>query len=269
MDTRFCLSCGTAVPAGARFCPKCGNEFLTPADLAETEPAYIPPVAPPPSAPRTDTPAPPAPERKSNTLLMVAIALVVLVVLALLFLLGMPFGAGDREIERRQVETDTVGESPAPQGQPSLGVTETGQIEELPPLVPVPPNTTTSTTTVVDSAPYSIPDRASVPPASRNPSAVPPVGRTTPPPVRSVPEPAQRGAVTETDAIAIVRGAAHSYYDGVTGECLNVASEGYRNVGYTMSVRDSCRGTALGRWRVDARNGDVFRQREDGRFLKP
>ena len=61
-------------------------------------------------------------------------------------------------------------------------------------------------------------------------------------------------------------------YD-VESSCLQVRSQGYQNVGYTMSAWDSCNSGGgsrmLGRWRVDAKTREVFRQRADGRYLQP
>jgi hypothetical protein len=70
--------------------------------------------------------------------------------------------------------------------------------------------------------------------------------------------------------VATLRGflVTRNYYDTGAG-CLRVSSAGYSNVGYTLDVHDSCASRHLGRWRVDARTREVFRQREDGRFLRP
>jgi hypothetical protein len=63
------------------------------------------------------------------------------------------------------------------------------------------------------------------------------------------------------------------FYNDVRDECLAVRGGGYRNVGYAFSVWDSCPGGGgsrmLGRWRVDAKTREVFRQQNDGRYLKP
>ena len=254
-----CHVCGTALPQGARFCPKCGADVAPAVDIAETIPAYVPPEvadAPPASAPPSAVPAAP---RRFNTLVLVAVALVALVALVLFFLIAMPFGGKDGDIARRQVETDTIGEAPAPSTPPSLGVNDSARIEEIP---TVPPTSTELTDTSATAPPLVVP-----PPNIDTGAAAPP---PTAPPEKPRPvETRPTTAVTETDAIAIVRGAAHSYYDGVTADCLGVTSEGFVNVGYTIAVSDTCRGTTLGRWRVDARNGEVYRQREDGRYLRP
>jgi hypothetical protein len=62
-------------------------------------------------------------------------------------------------------------------------------------------------------------------------------------------------------------------YDGVSPRCLQLRSVGYQNVGFTYSVWDSCvegGGTRmLGRWRVDAKTREVFRQNDAGRYVRP
>ena len=87
------------------------------------------------------------------------------------------------------------------------------------------------------------------------------------------PEPV-RDEISEPEATSALRRhlAAANPYD-VSSTCLQLRSAGYRNVGYTFSVWDACvegGGTRmLGRWRVDARTGEVFRQGDDGRYVRP
>jgi hypothetical protein len=57
-------------------------------------------------------------------------------------------------------------------------------------------------------------------------------------------------------------------YD-VSSSCLGVRNLGYRNVGYTLEVVDRCAGGTLGKWRVDSKTRELFRQQPDGRFLRP
>ena len=89
------------------------------------------------------------------------------------------------------------------------------------------------------------------------------------------PPPAPREEISEVEASSTLRGyiTSSNYYDGVSSTCLSIRGQGYRNVGYTFSVWDSCvsggGSRMLGRWRVDAKTREVFRQREDGRFLRP
>ncbi len=256
-DTNSCLSCGTALPNGAQFCPKCGLEVSAPVHTIRSRPATPPPPVVPEATAARVVPGPipiDAPERQwvsaepdRTRAWMIAAAVIVAVVgIAIALLIAAPFGA-DEKLERRTVETDTIGEGPSPQGRPSLGV------DEAPPATTAtsPPVTATTATTV------TVPTAESPSPA--------------PGPTPSRPS-ADDGAVSvrEDDAIAIVRGAALNYYNGVAGDCQDVRSEGFINVGYTMAVVDRCSGgSELGRWRVDARNGDVFRQQGDGRYVKP
>lgn len=62
----------------------------------------------------------------------------------------------------------------------------------------------------------------------------------------------------------------NNIYD-VPKECVDVRSNGYKNVGYTLNVVDLCgpEPRSLGRWRVDAVTREVFRQSGDGRFVRP
>lgn len=96
-----------------------------------------------------------------------------------------------------------------------------------------------------------------------------------PRPAPSTPAPAQTGEISETEAASTLHGyiTSRNYYDGVSGNCLAIRSHGYRNVGYTLSVWDGCvsggGSRMLGRWRVDSKTREVFRQRDDGRFLRP
>ncbi|HYO77482.1 MAG TPA: hypothetical protein VE010_13555, partial [Thermoanaerobaculia bacterium] len=101
--------------------------------------------------------------------------------------------------------------------------------------------------------------------------------RVTPPPAAPPQQASQTpsGEISDAQAAATLRGfiASSNYYDGVSGDCVQVRSHGYRNVGYTFSVWDGCMAGGgsrmLGRWRVDSKTREVFRQREDGRFLRP
>jgi len=255
-DTNSCLSCGTALPNGAQFCPRCGLEVIAPVHTIRSRPATPPPpVVQPATAARVDLrPIPidvperqwvPAEPDRTRAWMIAAAVIVAVVGIAIALLIAAPFG-GDEKLERRTVETDTIGEGPSPQRRPSLGVDE------------APVATTASTPVTVTTA-----TTATVP-VAESPSPVP--GATPSQPLT------EDGAVsvTQDDAIAIVRGAALNYYNGVAGDCQDVRSEGYVNVGYTMAVVDRCSGgSELGRWRVDARNGDVFRQQGDGRYVKP
>lgn len=82
--------------------------------------------------------------------------------------------------------------------------------------------------------------------------------------------PPPAGEIGVSEAMSTVRGfiTSRDYY-GVGADCIAVSSLGYQNAGYTLEVRDSCASRALGRWRVDSKTREIFRQREDGRYLRP
>jgi hypothetical protein len=119
---------------------------------------------------------------------------------------------------------------------------------------------------------------APAPPPRRTPA--PAVVRTVPPPPPA-PAPSQNaggpggGEISDSQAAATLRSyiTSNSYYAGVSGDCVQVRSQGYSNVGYTYAVWDGCvtggGSRMLGRWRVDSKTREVFRQREDGRYLRP
>jgi hypothetical protein len=94
-----------------------------------------------------------------------------------------------------------------------------------------------------------------------------PPAETTPPPAQPAKE------ISDAEAAATLRPVAAGFYDDVSSSCLEIRSHGYRNVGYTFSVWDACvqggGSRMLGRWRVDSKTREVFRQREDGRYLRP
>ncbi len=91
---------------------------------------------------------------------------------------------------------------------------------------------------------------------------------TEPTPAPVQPPPAEEIGVSE--AISTLRGfvTSRDYY-GVGADCIGVSSLGYQNAGYTLEVRDSCGSRTLGRWRVDSKTRELFRQLEDGRYLRP
>ena len=80
--------------------------------------------------------------------------------------------------------------------------------------------------------------------------------------------------ISPSDAEAILRHyvTASDYYR-VKGECLRINNRGYRNVGYTLEIWNACEpdgaSRMLGSWRVDAKTREVFRRRDDGRYLRP
>ena len=88
------------------------------------------------------------------------------------------------------------------------------------------------------------------------------------------PEPAQPKLLNDQQASAMLRDfvASRDFYD-VGADCMRIESRGFRNRGYAYEVWHTCgRGGAsrlLGRWRVDALTREVFRQHDDGRYLRP
>ena len=92
-------------------------------------------------------------------------------------------------------------------------------------------------------------------------------------PPRAEPDP-QPALLNDEQASATLRAfvTSRNYYD-VASECVRVESRGFRNRGYDYEVWHSCESGGgsrlLGRWRVDAKTREVFRQYEDGRYLRP
>jgi hypothetical protein len=229
-----------------------------------------------------------APARRS-TWWIVPLLIVGLVLVGWLLLAGLPFGGEKRRVVATAT-TETIGE-----GTATAPPMQTGTVVEVPggddtdiaiETVPPPPSSTAS-------QPFPPPaTTATTPPLSVPPRSVPvPEPRTTPPPViveeRPRPAPAPPPAtsrptppaasqeITEAEATSTLRSylASSNPYQGISGGCLQLRSAGYRNVGYTYAVWDSCveggGSRMLGRWRVDAKTREVFRQRDDGRYLRP
>jgi hypothetical protein len=109
-------------------------------------------------------------------------------------------------------------------------------------------------------------------PAAARPPREQPATATAPRPADTTPPPppASSSEISESEAVAVLRGfvTSRDYY-GVGAACTSITTHGYRNVGYTMEVFDSCSHRMLGRWRVDAKTREVFRQQDDGRYLRP
>lgn len=82
--------------------------------------------------------------------------------------------------------------------------------------------------------------------------------------------PAPRKEITQSEAESALRSylASSNYYQLDAG-CIGASTTEYRNAGYTIDVRDSCGSRPLGRWRVDSKTREIFRQRPDGRYLRP
>jgi hypothetical protein len=176
------------------------------------------------------------------------IVLAVVVVLALVTWLLISRSRSDREEAVVAIATtETIAEGTV--DTPS----ETGTIVEL---------TETTATTVTTSI-------AQPPPPviiEEQPPIAPDVEPVPPQPIREI---------DESEATSLLRAhlGASNPYDNVILGCLQIRSAGYSNVGFTFTVWDSCvpdGGTRLlGRWRIDAKTKEVFRQRDDGRYLRP
>ncbi|HYC59990.1 MAG TPA: zinc-ribbon domain-containing protein [Thermoanaerobaculia bacterium] len=268
-----CAKCGAPLAPDAQFCSKCG----TPVVPAPPEP---PLVTPAPVMPVSAVPVAPA---RRSTWWIVPLVIVGLVLVAWLLLAGLPFGRDKQVVATATTETIAEGTAPAQPAQTGT-IVEVGDTIE-PPLAtetaPPPPITTQTVPPVVTQtqplpAPVIVEDRPIPRPAPVTPLPQP---RPTPPPEEPRgtprnPEEPVGGEISEGEASGVLRGhlASNNPYD-VAANCLQVRSGGYRNVGYTFSVWDTCvsggGSRMLGRWRVDSKTREVFRQRDDGRFLRP
>jgi hypothetical protein len=282
-----CTNCGAPLAADARFCPKCGTAVA----VAPPPPVVnVPPAAVPQRVPYTPAPPPlPAKAGGKGTWWIVPLIVVGIVLIAWLLLAGLPFRRGEKPIVAAAPATETIAEGTAP----AAGPPETGTIVDVtetapPPLAtataPAPPAQTEVPVDTPLPPPVVVdePVRRTPPPAPSRPIPVPPKPVPAPVPAeKPVPAPAETapnkpaGEITEGEAAATLRGfvTSRNYYSDVASGCIQVRNQGYRNVGYTFSVWDACvsggGSRMLGRWRVDAKTREVFRQQEDGRYLRP
>ena len=287
MENRFCSKCGNNIPQGAQFCPNCGQSVV-PVPVV-TKPAVTKPpvVAPPRTVPPASTATPVHTQpRNSKSWIWVPVAMIGLIVILWAVLAGMPFGGNDGPVRQAQPQVDVIAERPAAENTaPITEVTQPGEQPVVPPLT-TSVNTTPSpaqTSTVTATPP---PMTSAAPPVTARPTPVPvtpapaPV-RQTPPvqqpkpapqPSTSAPAPARDGSgeISESEAMSLLRnyiGTRDQY--GSSVDCVTVGSEGYKNRGYTLYARDKCDNHSFGRWRVDALTREVFREKSDGRFLRP
>lgn len=263
----LCATCGTPLAPDARFCSKCATPVATPGPLQPT-----PPVAPAVGA------TVPAAQARRSTWWIVPLVIVVLIVIAWLVVAGLPFGDEKRVVTTSTTETIAEGTTGA-QLEPTGTVVELGGTAEPPfATTTAPPPQSTSTQIVTQTQPP--PTIVEEPTVTQDAIPAPPRPIPRPAPVQTAPgrEPPQaetRAEISEAEATSILRNhlAAANPYGGVSADCLQLRSVGYRNVGYTYSMWDACvegGGTRmLGRWRVDAKTREVFRQRDDGRYLRP
>jgi predicted nucleic acid-binding Zn ribbon protein len=169
---------------------------------------------------------------------IIPVIVLVLGVVIFLLLTGAPYGRDeDKPVTPRasSSETETIRE-----GDSATAATAT-LVEEPPPV---------ATTTTAAAGPPPV------------------IHEEVPPPVAVVPAPARE--ISADEAVNILRGfvTSRDYYRIGTA-CTSVRNAGYKNVGYTLEVHDTCNDRLLGLWRVDARTREIFRQREDGRYLHP
>jgi hypothetical protein len=286
----YCKKCGTALPSDAAFCPRCGTPVTaTPAAPPASHPAP-PPVAPVTDAtqprltaraipPSSFTAAPVARKRQTPWWIVPAV-IIGLLLLAWLVIAGLPFGRDEAPGIEARTETETIAEGRAER--------EPGTVLDVPGTLDDEPDSTATmvvtTTTVAPPVPTPTPTPASPAPA---PTPVPTPGPvatatgtvqiprqtrpSTPPPA---PTPTPNRFITEAEAAAELRGyvTSRNFY-GVASSCVRLNGRGLRNEGYGFEIWHACAGGGasrlLGRWRVDAKTRELFRQREDGRYLSP
>lgn len=267
----YCANCAAPLPPSADFCPKCGKSLR----MAVAPPvAAGEPVAPPPVHTTTTTNPAAKPARRTPWW-VVPLVIVGLVIVAFFVLMGLPFGGRDADRPASTAaRTETIAEGePVPTAAPPQTGTLIDVTEEPPPEV----LGTTQTAPPARSAPpvQSQPRVVTQPPPARRVpvKTAPPAVTTAPVPQPRVESPAPVRATAEigvSEAMSLVRSfvSARDYY-GVGADCIGVSSLGYQNAGYTLEVRNACSSRTLGRWRVDAKTREIFRQREDGRYTRP
>lgn len=221
------------------YCAKCGAPLPPGAQFCPRcgTPLAVAPAAPAPVPAAPVAPPPAAPSRFPWWI--VPLVLLVLGGLAWLLLAGLPFGGRERQAEAPRVETETIAEG-----------------------APVAPSSPRETGTIVDvegERPQVTPKPQVSKPAAPEPRAADP----------------QPSMLNDEQASATLREyvTSRDYYDDVDDDCVRVESRGFRNRGFDYGVWNSCeRGGGsrlLGRWRVDALTREVFRQYDDGRYLRP
>ena len=228
-----------------------------------------------------------APAAKRSTWWIVPLVIVGLVLVAWLLLAGLPFRREEPRVQATAT-TETVAEGTAatqpPQSATIVEVGDTSGAFSTETAPPPPMATATTATETPATAPTPPPviveERRPPAPAPAPVRRAPPAAVVVPPPARTVPTPSpsngeRSSEISEDEASATLRSyiTSTNYYRGARSECLTLRSGGYKNVGYAFSVWDSCPGGGgsqmLGRWRVDAKTREVFRQQNDGRYLRP
>ena len=182
--------------------------------------------------------------------------LIGIVVIAWLVLAGLPFGGERRDGKRHEPgAVDTVTEAPAPPQVTTIvdlpaSVVRSNESEAVKTEAPLPRQSPTA------DAPAAQARKA-------HPANVRPAAAARP----------EGSEISGADAEAALREyVVSTNYYRLTADCVRLQNRGYRNVGYTIEVWDACNaegGSRLGRWRVDAKTREVFRQGADGRFRRP
>ena len=199
------------------------------------------------------------------------LVIVGLVLLAFLALMGLPFGRD--EGERRAIavdETETIAEGPAASTTaPTATILEVPG-EDLPVTsTVVPPNEG-----IEPGDPVPVPTPSTSP--STPPPTTPPTTTSAVPPPSPAPEPQRPSTrVSESDAQARLRSyiTSRNVYPDVARSCLQIRSDGFRNEGYGFSVWQACvsggGAKRVGMWRVDAKDGSLYRRNDSGRYVSP
>jgi len=228
----YCPHCGVTLPPGAQFCPNCGQAVSLSGDRAIV-------VAPEPE--------------RARPWWLIAIPLGILAVglITWAILSGMPFGGPQQVQTLSGADTsNTIGESAQTTETVSqIGGTTTTNAGPVVMPQPLPETTTTQ-------PPAMLPAIVETPPAT---TTAMPQQPAPPPMASSAPTPSE---ISEDDALGRLRDFLSTNNPYSTGtDCLGLRSLGYRNHGYTIDVRDTCQSppASLGRWRVDAVNGEVYR----------
>lgn len=299
----FCSNCGAPLAPDARFCARCGHAVAA-ATLEETEPGVasqnprpVPAAVPPPppsttTPPRVAVPPPNAPHPTRTRVTtpvakpadgpgkwwIVPLVIVGLVVIAWLVLAGLPFGGEERDTRGIAVEeTGTIAEATAPTTvSPTATIIEV-PTERLPTTETIlPPLESPDVEAPASSAgvpPGSTPTPSPTQPAPSSPKPSP-VPSPAPQPAPSTPA-AQPTRITNSDAQARLRSfiTSRNYYPDVARSCLQIRDQGFSNEGYGFTVWQACIGGGgakrVGTWRVDAKNGSLYRRNDNGKYVSP
>lgn len=245
----FCPNCGHAVHHGDQFCARCGFTLNAP------PPAAVNAAAPPPVS--GAVPVAQEPRGKNVWPFLLAPVLIILIAfIAFKVLSGFPYN-------RRAKVTTTSSSSSTQVGSGTIEESTSTVDPDL--IQTAPPGTT------LQVQPAAPPMRPTAPaPMTPQPNVTP-----MEPPLGVTPaEPPATRELSEAQALdRVLTYVAKTHYYDADGSCVRAHSLGYRNRGYTIELlgvdcadRDD---GLLDRWRVDTVTGDVFKQSEDGRYLRP